>query len=165
MARTKSTERAARPVPRRQLAIAKNPPPPMMRMPPFFHRVMKEIDAAKKAFDAIGMWECKDKAVFGGGCANKHFGLVVKSFQMKPMCRFSKKDSEQTELETTILVEVPANYPFDAPHITFTDKQLDHPSIDLHGRYIGKALQLWSPVHSLAEYITSVQYELLFALA
>ena len=83
---------------------------------------------------------------------------------MKPMMPFSKKDSEETELQTTILVEVPASYPFDAPHVTFTDKQLDHPSIDLHGRYIGKALQLWSPAHSLVEHITAVQYELYFAL-
>ena len=162
MARTKATERRARPVPLRQLA---NEPPPrmMMRMPQFFHRVMNEINAAKKAFDAIGTWECKDKEVFGGGCANKHFGLVVRSFQMKPMRCFSKKDSEQTELQTTILVELPAGYPFAPPHITFTDK-LDHPSIDLDGRYIGKALQLWSPAHSLVEHITSVQYELYFAL-
>ena len=164
MPRTKLTSRAARPVPRRQLAIAKNPPPPMMRMPPFFHRVMNEINAAKKAFDAIGTWECKDKAVFAGGCAHEHFGLVVKNFQMMPMRGFRKKNSEPTELHTTILVEVPANYPFEAPHITFTDKQLDHPSIDLDGRYIGKALQLWSPAHSLVEHITAVQYELYFAL-
>ena len=162
MARTKATERAARPVPRRQLAIAKNPPPRMMRMPPFFHSVMKEIDAAKMAFDAIGTWECKDKEVFGG-CANEHFGLVVSSFEMKPMRRFIKKDSEQTELHTTILVELPANYPFAPPRITFADK-LDHPSIDVDGRYIGKALQLWSPAHSLVEHITAVQYELYFAL-
>ena len=160
MARTKATESAARPVPRRQLAIAKNPPPRMMRMPPFFHRIMKEVDAAKKAFDAMGTWECK----VGSAHEHSNLGLVVKDFQMMPMRRFRKKNSEQTELHTTILVEVPANYPFDAPHITFTDKQLDHPSIDLDGRYIGKALQLWSPAHSLVEHITAVQYELYFAL-
>ena len=161
MVRTKSTPCTGRTLQRRQLAIVKNPPSPMMRMPPFFRRIMREIDAAKKAFDAMGTWECK----VGSAHEHSNLGLVVKDFQMMPMRRFRKKNSEQTELHTTILVEVPANYPFDAPHITFTDKQLDHPSIDLDGRYIGKALQLWSPAVSLAEHITSVQYELLFALA
>ena len=164
MVRTKSSLCTARTLPRRQLAIVKNPPPPMMRIPPFFRRIMIEIDAAKKAFDAISTWECKDKEVWKvRGCANEHFGLVVRSFHMKPTRRFIKKNSEQTELQTTIIVELPADYPFAPPHITFMDK-LDHPSIDLDGRYIGKAWQLWSPSLSLVDYITSVQYELHFAL-
>eukprot|EP00966_Prymnesium_polylepis_P049645 1149310-Prymnesium_polylepis.1 len=159
MVRTKSTPCTGRTLQRRQLAIVKNPPSPMMRMPPFFRRIMREIDAAKKAFDAISTWECKDKEL----CANEHFGLVVRSFHMKPTRRFIKKNSEQTELQTTIIVELPADYPFAPPHITFMDK-LDHPSIDLDGRYIGKALQLWCPGLFLVDYITSVQYELYLAL-
>ena len=131
MARTKQTARTTGVVPRKQLkGIAKNTPTPhpMMHMPPFFMRVMRDINAVKEAFDAISTWECSDKELIGGYTA-KHFGVVVKAFHMKPNRPFIVSGTNAQIRDTTILVEFPDNYPFSPPRITFKDK-IAHPSID-----------------------------------
>ena len=73
-----------------------------------------------------------------------------------------RSDTGMDITTTSILVDLPANYPFSPPRVTFKDK-IAHPSIDSDGRYIGKALKAWTPFVDLADYVSSVQHELFFA--
>ena len=63
---------------------------------------------------------------------------------------------------TTILAELPANYPFSPPRVIFKDK-IAHPDIDSDGVYIGKMCEDWAPALSLAAYVSCVQHDLFFA--
>eukprot|EP00966_Prymnesium_polylepis_P316536 7314193-Prymnesium_polylepis.1 len=170
MARTKQTARVAtggrRATGGLTGAIAKNTPAPaplIMQMSPFFVRVLKEIKEICQTYNATSTWEScrKDELVDNNGT---HFGALVENFQMKPNMPFVSSDTGMHIASTTILVEFRANYPFSPPRITFKDK-IAHPSISSDGRYryIGKAMEQWTPGVNLVDYVSSVQHELFFA--
>lgn len=173
MARTKQTARKSTGgiAPRKQLARKaiekKTPKPavPMMHMPSFFFRVMKEINEVCQTsqFDATSTWECHDEELLGG-CIAINFGVVVNHFHMKPNQPFNVNGTGTQIKDTSILIEFPDNYPWSPPQITFKDK-IAHPSIDSDGRYIGKAIEQWSPGLHMVDYVSSVQHELYFALS
>ena len=172
MARTKQTARSstvgvstAR-IARRMGAIAKKTPAPepMMQMPPYFFRVMKDIKHICQTYNAMSTWEFPRirKKEFAGQLVHNNgtnFGVIVDKFQMKPTM---SSDTGMLIKSTTILAEVPANYPFSPPRVTFKDI-IAHPSIDSEGRYIGKALEKWTSCVCLADYVSSVQHELFLA--
>lgn len=171
MVRTKQTARsstvgvsAAR-IARRMGAIAKKTPTPkpMMEMSPFFFRVMKEIKHICQTYNAISTWEFLParKNEFARLVHNKgtNFGVIVDNFQMKPTM---SSDTGMLIKSTTILAELPANYPFSPPRVTFKDK-IAHPDIDSDGVYIGKMCEDWSPALNLAAYVSCVQHDLFFA--
>jgi ubiquitin-protein ligase len=91
-----------------------------------------------------------------------HFGVLVNNFQMKPYMPFVSSDTGMHITTTSILVDLPNNYPFSPPRVTFKDK-IARLSIDSDGRYIGKAMGAWTPGVSLADYVSSVQHELFLA--
>ena len=118
---------------------------------------------APSKYNAISTWEFPRirKKEFAGQLVHNNgtnFGVIVDNFQMKPTM---SSDTGILIKSTTILAEVPANYPFSPPRVTFKDK-IAHPSIDSDGRYIGKALGAWGPFVDLADYVSSVQHELFF---
>lgn len=172
MARTKQTARSstvgvstAR-IARRMGAIAKKTPAPepMMQMPPYFFRVMKEIKHICQTYNAMSTWEFPRirKKEFAGQLVHNNgtnFGVIVDKFQMKPTM---SSDTGMLIKSTTILAEVPANYPFSPPRVTFKDK-ITHPDIDSDGVYIGKMREDWSPCLSLTAYVSGVQHDLFFA--
>ena len=136
------------------------PAPPMMQMSKYFRRALKEIKQACQTWKATSTWDCykNDFVESNGG----HFGVLIDNFQMKPYIPFVSSDTGMRITTTSILVDLPANYPFSPPRVTFKDK-IAHPSIDSDGRYIGKAWKAWTPIVDLADYVSSVQHELFFA--
>ena len=167
MARTKQTAslatgggnraRIARAIIAKKTAAAA---PPMMQMSKYFRRALKEIKQACQTWKATSTWDChkNDFVESNGG----HFGVLIANFQMKPYIPFVSRDTGMDITSTSILVDLPANYPFSPPRVTFKDK-IAHPSIDSDGRYIGKAWKAWTPIVDLADYVSSVQHELFFA--
>ena len=166
MARTKQTALATGGGNRARIAraIAKKTPapaPPMMQMSKYFHRALKEIKQACQTWKATSTWDChkNDFVDSNGG----HFGVLIDNFQMKPYMPFVSSATGMRIKTTSILVDLPANYPFSPPRVTFKDK-IAHPSIDSDGRYIGKAIEAWTPgIVYLADYVSSVQHELFLA--
>ena len=166
MARTKQTASLATggvSAARIARAIAKKTPapaPPMMQMSKYFHRALKEIKEACQTWNATSTWDCRnnDFVDSNGG----HFGVLIDNFQMKPYIPFVSSATGMHITTTSILVDLPANYPFSPPRVTFKDK-IAHPSIDSDGRYIGEAWKAWTPIVDLADYVSSVQHELFFA--
>ena len=166
MARTKQTASLATggvSATRIARAIAKKTPapvPPMMQMSFYFRRALKEIKEACQTWNATSTWDCRknDFVDSNGG----HFGVLIDEFKMKPYIPFVSSDTGMRITTTSILVDLPANYPFSPPRVTFKDK-IAHPSIDSDGRYIGKAMRVWTPFVDLADYVSSVQHELFFA--
>ena len=148
----------------RDRVIAKNntpaPAPAMMRMSFYFRRALKEIKEACQTWNATSTWDCrKDDFVNSNG---GNFGVLIDNFQMKPYIPFVSSDTGMHITTTSILVDLPANYPFSPPRVTFKDN-IAHPSIDSDGRYIGKAMGAWTPFVGLADYVSSVQHELFLA--
>lgn len=88
-----------------------------------------------------------------------NFGVLVENFQMKPTMPFVSSDTGMLIDSTTILAELPADYPCSPPRVTFKDK-IAHPDIDSDGVYIGKMCEDWSPATNLAAYVSCVQHDL-----
>lgn len=165
MVRTKSISRKSgvqEIAPRRQLAhkaIAKKKIiKPMMQLPPFFQRIMKEVNQVREIYEYVTpTWECKKEQIkwFSEEDSATILGVVIEHFDMKPKCGFCLQTGKRIE-DTSILIQFPSDFPFSPPQITFKDK-IDHPSIDSDCGYFGKGTQYWTPSVRLKEYLSFVQ--------
>ena len=171
MARTKQTARSstvgvsAACIARRTGAIARKTPvpKPMMQMSYLFKRIMSDIKDTCQTYNAKSTWEIRpahnDESAQFVHKKGTNFGVLVENFQMKPTM---SSDTGMLIDSTTILAELPADYPFSPPRVTFKDK-IAHPDIDSNGVYIGKMCEDWSPATNLAAYVSCVQHDLFFA--
>ena len=89
-------------------------------MPNMFRRVIKDINEMEQTslYDATSTWKSHDEELLGGRIA-KNFGVVVEHFHSKPKVPFNVSGTGMQIKDTSILVEIPDNYPFSPPQITF----------------------------------------------